>query len=135
LKVSCHTSIRNIILTEVTDIGGKYHLEYASTILFCISVPLVVAVYIIYWKGPVLRKRSPFAQQLEDARNQLHVQVESRRGSKVPHASRANSYARSQQDLRIRPTLGSRANSRVNSQANSRVNSRANSRRNSVANA
>ncbi|KAJ5392963.1 hypothetical protein N7465_011937 [Penicillium sp. CMV-2018d] len=109
-----------------TNIGGKYHLEYASTILFCISLPLVVAVYVIYWKGPTLRKRSPFAQQLEDARHQM--QVQSRRGSKIPPASRASSYARSQQDLRIRPTLGSRGNSRVNSQ----VNSRANSRRNSI---
>ncbi|CAI7602946.1 unnamed protein product [Penicillium glandicola] len=109
-----------------TNIGGEHHLEYASTILFCISVPLVIAVYIIYWKGPALRKRSPFAQQLEDARHQM--QIESRRGSKIPPASLANSYARSQQDLRVRPTLGSRGNSRVNSQ----VNSRANSRRNSV---
>ncbi|KAJ5933240.1 hypothetical protein N7516_007729 [Penicillium verrucosum] len=107
------------------NIGGKYHLEYASTILFCISLPLVVAVYVIYWKGPALRKRSPFAQQLEDARHQMQVQT--RRGSKIPPASRASSYARSQQDLRIRPTLGSRGNSRVNSQANSRANSRRNS--------
>ncbi|KAJ5784038.1 uncharacterized protein N7518_009715 [Penicillium psychrosexuale] len=115
-----------------TNIGGEHHLEYASTILFCISVPLVVAVYIIYWKGPTLRKRSPFAQQLEDARHQMQVQVQSRRGSKIPPASRASSYARSQQDLRIRPTMGSRGNSRVNSQVNSRANSRANSRRNSI---
>ncbi|PWY97410.1 hypothetical protein BCV70DRAFT_202842 [Testicularia cyperi] len=35
------------------------NLEYASTILFCISLVLVIAVYVIYWKGPVLRKRSP----------------------------------------------------------------------------
>lgn len=46
---------------------GK-NLEYASTILFCISFVLVVAVYVIYWKGPTLRKRSPFAQRLADAR-------------------------------------------------------------------
>ncbi|KAJ5822429.1 Major facilitator superfamily domain general substrate transporter [Penicillium robsamsonii] len=108
-----------------TNIGGKYHLEYASTILFCISIPLVIAVYVIYWKGPELRKRSPFAQRLEDARHQM--QVESRRGSKVVPVSRLNSYVRSQQDLRIRPTIGSRGNSRVNSQANSRANSRRNS--------
>ncbi|OQE34659.1 hypothetical protein PENCOP_c016G05480 [Penicillium coprophilum] len=108
-----------------TNIGGKYHLEYASTILFCISIPLVIAVYIIYWKGPALRKRSPFAQQLEDARQQ--IQAESRRGSKIVPVSRLNSYVRSQQDLRIRPMIGSRGNSRVNSQANSRANSRRNS--------
>lgn len=55
------------------------NLEYASTILFCISFVLVIAVYVIYWKGPVLRKRSPFAQRLADAR-QEQVQ-EGRRGS------------------------------------------------------
>lgn len=49
--------------------SGK-NLEYACTILFCISFVLVVAVYIIYWKGPVLRKRSPFAQRLADARQE-----------------------------------------------------------------
>ncbi|KAJ5172871.1 hypothetical protein N7492_005464 [Penicillium capsulatum] len=110
------------------NIGGKYHLEYASTILFCISVVLVGAVYVIYWKGPTLRERSPFAQRLSEARQDIQLQV--RRQSKVPDASRANSYARSQQDLRIR---GSRPGSRVNSQANSRAASRANSRRNSEA--
>jgi len=26
----------------------------------------VIAVYVIYWKGPQLRERSPFAQQLEN---------------------------------------------------------------------
>jgi hypothetical protein len=48
--------------------SGK-NLEYASTILFCISFVLVVAVYVIYWKGPTLRKRSPFAQRLAEARH------------------------------------------------------------------
>ncbi|KAI1384359.1 MFS general substrate transporter [Hypoxylon trugodes] len=49
-----------------TNIGREkdMNLQYASTILFCISVVLVIAVYVIYWKGPVLRKRSPFAQSL-----------------------------------------------------------------------
>ena len=36
--------------------------------LFCISFVLVVAVYVIYWKGPTLRQRSPFAQRLAEAR-------------------------------------------------------------------
>lgn len=84
-------------------------------------MPLVVAVYVIYWKGPVLRKRSPFAQQLEEARHDIATQ--GHRLSKVPEASRANSYARSQQDLRIRQTMGSRPGSRANSRANSRRNS------------
>lgn len=53
-----------------TNIGRSKgrNLEYASTILFCIATVLVAAVYVIYWKGPVLRKRSPFAQQLDAER-------------------------------------------------------------------
>ncbi|KPI35985.1 putative transporter [Cyphellophora attinorum] len=62
------------------DAGGNKHLAYASTILFCISAVLVMAVYVIYWKGPVLRKRSPFAQQLADARSDN----EGRRLSYIP---------------------------------------------------
>ncbi|KAK3697192.1 hypothetical protein LTR37_017593 [Vermiconidia calcicola] len=48
--------------------GSGRELEYAVTILACISAVLVLAVYVIYWKGPTLRKRSPFAQQLHAAR-------------------------------------------------------------------
>lgn len=49
--------------SNIGKASGK-NLEYACTILFCISFVLVIAVYVIYWKGPVLRARSPFAQQL-----------------------------------------------------------------------
>lgn len=52
------------------NIGGSRHLQDASTILACIAFVLVIAVYVIYWKGPVLRKRSPFAQQLASARQE-----------------------------------------------------------------
>ncbi|EHL02609.1 putative Uncharacterized transporter [Glarea lozoyensis 74030] len=90
------------------NIGDK-PLAYASTILACISFVLVIAVYVIYWKGPVLRKRSPFAQQLSNAREQQDVQ--GRRLSKRPTGSRASSFARSQQDLRVRQATGSRQNS------------------------
>ncbi|KAI9741540.1 MAG: hypothetical protein M1818_004346 [Claussenomyces sp. TS43310] len=123
-------------------------LEYASTILACISFVLVIAVYVIYWKGPVLRKRSPFAQQLSDAKaekeHHLHDMQESKDGAPIkrtPTAVRAHSYVRSQQNLRLHQALGSRQNSyigsgpnsRNQSRANSRVNSRANSRRTSLA--
>ncbi|KAJ1334969.1 MFS transporter DHA1 family multidrug resistance protein [Microdochium nivale] len=49
-----------------TNIGAEkgMNLQYASTILFCISFVLVIAVYVIYWKGPELRRKSPFAQSL-----------------------------------------------------------------------
>ncbi|KAL2785748.1 major facilitator superfamily domain-containing protein [Aspergillus keveii] len=107
------------------NIGGEHHLEYASTILFCISFILVIAVYAIYWYGPTLRKRSPFAQQLSDARAELqsHGAVHTGRLSRVPTTSRANSFARSQQNLRIRQTLGSRQNSFAASRPTSRTTS------------
>jgi hypothetical protein len=64
-------------------------LGYASTILACIAALLVGAVYVIYWKGPVLRKRSPFAQKLAGAREE----VGGRRVSTLPgvYGSRHNS--------------------------------------------
>lgn len=121
-----------------TNIGGKNHLADASTILFCIAFVLVIAVYVIYWKGPVLRKRSPFAQQLSDARAEQGVT--GRRLSKVPTGSRANSFARSQQNLRVRQALGSRQNSYANPHSrpgsrpvSSHEKSAANSRKNSLA--
>lgn len=126
------------MLTQLTDIGGKYHLEYASTILcrlfltlheirpkiltilVCISFLLVIAVYVIYWYGPTLRKRSPFAQQLSDAKAELQTHGGPGRLSRVPTSSRANSFARSQQNLRIRQTMGSRQNSFAASRPTSR---------------
>ncbi|KAH6719731.1 major facilitator superfamily transporter [Leptodontidium sp. MPI-SDFR-AT-0119] len=97
------------------NISGQ-PLAYPSTILACISFLLVLAVYVIYWKGPALRARSPFAQQLSDARNDQDTL--GRRLSKIPSESqrrasavRANSYVRSQQDLRTRHALGSRQQS------------------------
>jgi hypothetical protein len=58
-----------------TNIGREsgYNLEYACTILACISFVLVIAVYVVYWKGPTLRHRSPFAQQLAGAREDQDV--------------------------------------------------------------
>lgn len=141
---SCPVICSRTKLTNA-DIGGKNHLADASTILFCISFILVIAVYVIYWKGPVLRKRSPFAQQLSDARAELNTG--GHRLSRMPTGSRANSFARSQQNLRIRQNLGSRQNSFVgtkppHSRQNSsgvatpaeKARSAANSRRNSVVN-
>ncbi|KFY00069.1 hypothetical protein V495_01218 [Pseudogymnoascus sp. VKM F-4514 (FW-929)] len=91
------------------NIGGKNHLPYAFTILFCISLLLVVAVYVIYYRGPELRKRSPFAQQLSSAREEMATG--GHRLSRMPTGSRANSFARSAQNVRVRQTLGSRQNS------------------------
>lgn len=81
-----------------TNIGADTgnNLEYASTILACISFVLVLAVYVIYWKGPVLRKRSPFAQRLADdaRRNSVSGSI-TRRASSIPFGdSRRNSKCR-----------------------------------------
>ena len=93
-----------------TNIGGKQHLQDASTILFCIAFVLVIAVYVIYWKGPVLRKRSPFAEQLKEESNN----EAGRRASFVPSASYMSDMRR-QSMVRRRssqaPGLGSRQQS------------------------
>ncbi len=101
-----------------------------------------MAVYVIYWKGPQLRKRSPFAQQLSDAR--AEQETFGRRLSKLPSdadkqrrasAVRANSYVRSQQDLRMRHALGSRQHSYAGQRTPNRTPARTPvaSRRNSLA--
>lgn len=73
-----------------SNIGGKRHLQDASTILACIAFLLVMAVYVIYWKGPVLRERSPFAQQLKDS-NQA---AGGRRASMLPPGYGSNPGSR-----------------------------------------
>lgn len=42
-------------------------LQTANTVLAVISLFLVVATYVIYQKGPIMRKRSPFAQSLNQS--------------------------------------------------------------------
>ncbi|KXL43460.1 MAG: hypothetical protein FE78DRAFT_189911, partial [Acidomyces sp. 'richmondensis'] len=70
--------------SNIGKASGK-NLEYACTILFCISFVLVIAVYVIYWKGPVLRARSPFAQQLAAA---SHEETNGRRPSVMRSSSK-----------------------------------------------
>jgi hypothetical protein len=54
-----------------SNIGGKYHLQWASTILGCIAIFVTIPIYIFYWKGPQIREASKFAQTLaaDRARN------------------------------------------------------------------
>jgi MFS family permease len=96
-----------------TNIGPEgRHLQYASTILFCIAFLLVIAVYVIYWKGPALRKRSPFAQQLSEAREEIDsgrrlskINTQELPGGRRPSMGvRKASMARSNQNLRVRGT-------------------------------
>ncbi|CEJ80122.1 Putative Major facilitator superfamily transporter [[Torrubiella] hemipterigena] len=116
-----------------TNVGAETgkNLQYANTILFCISFILVVAVYVIYWKGPELRKRSPFAQRLADARQE--VQQTGRRGS-VAHDGRRDSNARPGNERRYSQQHRFFGESRVTPRGTPRGTPSA-SRRVSVANA
>ncbi|KAI1496463.1 major facilitator superfamily domain-containing protein [Biscogniauxia marginata] len=114
-----------------TNIGAEKgrNLEYASTILFCISTVLVAAIYVIYWKGPALRKRSPFAQSLA----QGAAEFQGRRISVVSHHSGATGPDVEHGGVPQRPGGGfgptSRRSSYVSSQhAASRYHSRHQSR-------
>ena len=89
------------------NIGGSKHLQVASSILFAISFVLVLAVYAIYWYGPTLRARSPFAQQLQQGR----VENGGRRLSVMPGPGYGSQP-------------GSRGNSRMGSRQPSYVNSK-----------
>lgn len=47
-----------------TNIGGKFHLQWASTILGCLAILVALPIYLFYWKGPSIRAKSKFAQTL-----------------------------------------------------------------------
>lgn len=110
-----------------TNIGADTgnNLEYACTILACISALLVCAVYAVYWWGPWLRKRSEFAQRLaNEARNNSvdgtarrassMAYPGSRRASKLHHASmKARTCANASSPGAVqRPGVGERSYSR-----------------------
>lgn len=48
-----------------SNIGKKFHLQWASTILGCLAFLVTIPIYIFYWKGPQIRASSKFAQTLE----------------------------------------------------------------------
>lgn len=66
-----------------SNIGSSNHknLSNATWILFAISCILVCAVYGVYWNGPYLRKRSPFAQSLAEGVDTEHH----KRRLSIPH--------------------------------------------------
>lgn len=69
--------------------------------LVCISFVLVGAVYVIYWKGPVLRANSSFAQQLAGDRSDRNE----RRASVV--SQRAQSMSKIEDSRKMRPVNSS----------------------------
>nr|POE51742.1 efflux pump atb [Quercus suber] len=105
------------------NIGRPNNLEYACTILFCIAFVLVIAVYVIYWKGPELRKRSPFAcalaKEKEEGRS-TSIASANRRGSAASRPG-MNGRSYSQQNRffgETRSGRGTPAASRNNSVTN-----------------
>ena len=58
------------------NIGGKFHFQWASTLLGCLAIIAVFPIYIFYWKGPLIRRKSKFAQAIqasfEDQQEHLH---------------------------------------------------------------
>ena len=63
-----------------SNIGNKWHVEYASTVLACLSCLVVIPIYVFYWKGPQVRERSKFAQSLAAIRKEN----KGRRASRLP---------------------------------------------------
>ncbi|KAF2145731.1 uncharacterized protein K452DRAFT_221095 [Aplosporella prunicola CBS 121167] len=61
-----------------TNVGGKFHLEYASTILACLALLVTIPIYIFYFYGPQIRARSKFAQEID---NETHKHEDHRRES------------------------------------------------------
>ena len=51
-----------------SNIGKKYPLEYASTILAIFAVFVTTPIYYFYRDGPEIRKRSKFAAEIAEAR-------------------------------------------------------------------
>ncbi|KAJ5618034.1 hypothetical protein N7537_003148 [Penicillium hordei] len=62
------------------NMGSKYHLQWASTLLGCVGFLVMIPIYVFYWKGPEIRAKSKFAQQLAADRER---HTESRRNSRA----------------------------------------------------
>ncbi|KAI0033653.1 major facilitator superfamily domain-containing protein [Vararia minispora EC-137] len=58
-----------------SNIPGR-PLEYATTILACIGVLVVIPVYIFYWNGPKIRAKSKFAMTLASERKEHRHRVQ-----------------------------------------------------------
>lgn len=57
-----------------TNIGGKFHLQWASTLLGCLAILVAIPIYVFYWKGPAIRAKSEFAQVLAADRKSKRVE-------------------------------------------------------------
>lgn len=73
--------------------GTKWTLTIPTMILFGIGVLLCIPVYVFYFKGEWFRKRSPYACQLEQEREEKRPQRKEAIESKktTPNTSKPNS--------------------------------------------
>lgn len=51
-----------------SNIGKKYPLEWASTILGIIAIFVVLPLYYFYRNGPAIREKSKFAKEIAENR-------------------------------------------------------------------
>ncbi|KAJ6092833.1 Major facilitator superfamily domain general substrate transporter [Penicillium sp. IBT 16267x] len=65
------------------NMGGKYHLQWASTLLGCVGFLVLIPIYVFYWKGPEIRKKSRFAQELA-ADREKHADRRASRATPAP---------------------------------------------------
>lgn len=72
-------------LPMYTGIGTNLSTEWASTILAILSCLVVIPIYVFYWKGPVIRERSKFAQTLAADRKQAHGGRRVSQASNLPY--------------------------------------------------
>ena len=58
-----------------TNIGTKLRLVWPSVILGFLAVLVTIPIYVFYWKGSAIRKRSKFAQELASDREARRMSV------------------------------------------------------------
>lgn len=54
--------------TVYEHVGQRYRLEWPTTILACLAFLVTIPIYVFYWKGPEIRRKSTFAQTLASDR-------------------------------------------------------------------
>ncbi|BDD54757.1 hypothetical protein MAP00_000348 [Monascus purpureus] len=67
------------------NIGGRFHLQWASTLLGCLALLVAIPIYVFYWKGPQIREWSKFAQVLEADRARSHERRVSHTEAEKPY--------------------------------------------------
>lgn len=88
--------------------GGSFHIQMPTGILTVISALLAASVYWIYYRGPAMRKHSPFAMHLEHEREE---KAASRHASGVGSRITSPQHGMSQVDLRVDASIDERLGS------------------------